>query len=107
MKFALSMIALLSISAQAHAQGVDTFDRETGNVHNPAECSAPGTDQYSVLRHDNGAGVTWQITNDTRLCSQGWHQRSGVPSRRQLISDRTGLERARPCGLKPRGRVIR
>jgi hypothetical protein len=35
-----------------------------------ATCSAPGTDQYSVLRHDNGAGVTWQMTNDTRNCPQ-------------------------------------
>lgn len=35
-----------------------------------AECSAPGTDQYSVIRQDTGAGVVWVQTNDTRWCDQ-------------------------------------
>ena len=95
---ALTLTALLGVSA-AQAGSVEEFDRATNNaersvpsegdfenpaidepgyVHNPAECSAPGTDQYSVIVIDNGAGRVWHQTNDTRWCPQAGVQNDPV-----------------------------
>jgi hypothetical protein len=51
------------------ASRAETYDNdEMGDV--AGKCAAPGHGQYAVIRTDNGAGLTWQMTNDTRDCSQ-------------------------------------
>lgn len=83
MRAFIFMAALLSsVSAQAQS-----FDTSAGAAYKPvppvvpaatydhednasATCTAPGTDRYSVMVDDNGAGKTWRMTTDTRNCPQ-------------------------------------